>query len=223
MKLIALWDVDGVLARTNEAVLRTFQQQGKLLNVNHSSINCYDWKFQDEVSLDELWQAYLDLDKRTLEPYEDALKAILRCDELGYEIHVVPGRQDTPRHRQETWEWLNTVGAPFDHLEFVPAAQKGQYAYEHGVSLSVEDHTETALALAAAGCYSLLVWQPWNDRGDRDLKVQRSNFWHVNMGWLTHYVNAAHTAIEQDRIKAAQRERRQRGQVTSDVAVGAQA
>lgn len=216
MKLIALWDVDGVLAQTNHAVLKSFQDEGKLLGLTYEDLSCWNWSFQDQVPLEDLWQRYLDLDKTTLGPDPAALRGILACKDLGFEIHVVTGRTPTEQNRQQTWEWLKQVGAPYDVLEFVPAKEKAHYAYERGIALSVEDHRETALALAETGCYSLLVWQPWNALGDRDQPVWRSNFWHIDMEKLPYWVGAAYRAIQLDQIQAHNRKQRVlRGQVVA--------
>lgn len=204
-----LWDVDGCLCATTEAVLAALQAQGKLHGRTIDEVRHWNWadSFPGEVTLEEIWAVYEDLSVLERAPCcPHALRAAQLCGRLGYEIHIVTARGTYDPSRADllaalTRSWLAKHQIPYDVLAFVAGKGKSDYAREHGLHLAIEDNRETAYALTEH-CWALLPAYGYNAPLDgqeeprRLLRIARSD---ISQG-----VMAVHHALNAtDRARAA--------------------
>lgn len=141
-----------------------------------ADITDWDWLFaRGEVTVEEVYDRYHAIDKSTLEPHLDCLAAMSAAASLGCENWVVTGRGYSTRTSDETLRWLSKFSVPYRSCSFVPAKEKAGFAQRHSLTISVEDHAETAIALHQAGVHSLLVWTPYNRNAPPYLHVGRDH------------------------------------------------
>lgn len=200
-RLKVLWDIDGVLSMTTEAVLTHLQSNGKLLGATPDHVTDWDWVWaSQEVSVEEVWESYLDNDVlASAGVHPSGLKAYNLLLELGYAAHTVTGRKRRPGVEAMTENWLFQKGFLLHRLEFVPAKEKAAYAVSEGCDLAIEDHFETAQALAEAGVHTLLIGTAYNDLC---ANCYGPRFWRVPREGLATYVYHAHIEIvERRRLK----------------------
>jgi len=97
----------------------------------------------------------------TVVPIDDAVDA-LRSLSDRFEIHIVTGRP--PETRRLTVNWLKKHNIPYDRLDFLHRKGESQVNFE----AFVDDHRETAYAMAGRGIHSFLLDYPWNQSDTTD-------------------------------------------------------
>lgn len=95
----------------------------------------------------------------------------------GHEVHFITHRPDEARH--VTYRWLLRHGLPTRNLYFV------EHKHEVPVDIHLDDHFETAVAMAEAGVRSFLFDRPWN-RGalPASVDVHRVRSWGDFLEWV---------------------------------------
>ena len=92
-------------------------------------------------------------------PMDGALEAMLALKEQGHTLHIVTHRTFGTKSVQNTMEWLQREGVPYDSLTF--AGDKTIVATD----FFIEDNLDNHQALLAAGVQSYLVDRGYN-QGD---------------------------------------------------------
>lgn len=155
------FDLDGVLAHTDEASIRWYQDRG-LVGSHVSAQDITNWNHPECLGVDES-----DMIRMFNAPefFEGIKPDRVACDVLrdlklnGAEIHIVTSRAI----QSQTSEWLARSNVKYDRLEFTSSDLKPGYAEWERLDFFFEDHPETALHLASKiGRISFLRDKPYN-------------------------------------------------------------
>lgn len=150
-------DLDNVLALTDPLIRRLIREmfgihlgQGDIIHFDYW--RCGITKEQDRAVFNRFHHS----ECATVAVIDGAVNALLSLHD-DFEIHIVTGRP--PITERSTLDWLETHGIPYDELDFRKRKEGSRVNFD----AFVDDHRETAYALAHRGIYSFLFDYPWNE------------------------------------------------------------
>lgn len=163
------FDLDNVLAHTNQHFIDYLQQEGRCLGFREEEMRhhrlevCYPEQVTDAWLNARFGEADF---WATIPPMRALVQATARCFvPRDIELHIVTARflWQHPQIESLTREWLQGCNVWYTHLALVEAAAKADYAVQEGLSLFVEDRGDTAQQLASRGIPVLLAAFPYNE------------------------------------------------------------
>jgi uncharacterized HAD superfamily protein len=159
------FDLDGVIARTDRAILRAAQKRGLLLNRTEEEITHfrYDHSFPGEIEDSEVWDILAEGNVyRECEPCQMLISVVEGCHNRGYRIEIITARYENDQVERDTRDWLDRYCVPYDKLVIGTSSRdKHKYAEIAGLIAFVEDRHDTANRLANV-CLPFLVAMPYN-------------------------------------------------------------
>lgn len=111
---------------------------------------------------------------KLLQPRIDAIRGLQLLKLKGYEIIIVTARGMFERAFEDTKEWLDTYGAPYDELRIVdPSKEKKSDVYlEYGlesIAGLVDDALHNLKDASEVGVIPLCINRPWNEDASFEL------------------------------------------------------
>jgi len=100
---------------------------------------------------------------RTIEPYREALIAIMVLADAGYEIHYCTDRFQYKDVYEDTYRWLYRWGFPCDYVNFVRTEDKAEFVKRNEYFAIIEDRTQTVYDCAKLEVPSYLIARSWNE------------------------------------------------------------
>lgn len=164
------FDLDGVLAMTQEHLLELLKDAGKVdKDSTIEDVRWWNYEYDPKtktgfpnVTWEDMLAHFNDPEFwKTIAPYEQTRKAVNKLYELS-EIHVVTDRCWFPELVQITNDWLVSNGFKFDSLEVCSGRDKWKYCVENRIQYFIDDKPANIRTIApyVKGCY--LYDQPWN-------------------------------------------------------------
>lgn len=158
------FDLDGVLCRTDIAILRACQERGYLTGRTEEDIRTFHFEeaFPDEITLEALIEIFKEGDPfRRTKPCRHMIGVLNALTDMGVDTRILTARSEFPI--EETIAWLDRNGVRWSRLHYdVPHNEKAGRLKSLRISLLIEDRLATANA-AASFCRSVLVAMPYND------------------------------------------------------------
>jgi uncharacterized protein len=105
---------------------------------------------------------------------DGALEAVKELKKR-YSIYIVTSRPK--EHEDQTIEWLQAKGFPYDHVEHSIEKLKHKFTTGHGIKIFVEDDLEQAIYMAESGVKTFLIDYPWNQTLDVKKRITRVKGW----------------------------------------------
>jgi uncharacterized HAD superfamily protein len=158
------FDMDGVLCHTTPRVYQFCQAQGWLLGRTPADQTHHDFEkaYPGEITKDQVWSLF---DQpgfyAGILPCESLVPAFHHLRKNGHELHIITARCGPDHVRQETFSWAEECGLDPHGIHFASPSQKVAVAWDLGLDFMIEDHPETALAMANRGIASFLVETPY--------------------------------------------------------------
>lgn len=128
------------------------------------------------------------------DPHAGTADALRRLKAAGHTLHVVTHRTYGTRSVQNTMEWLQRHGIPFDTITF-----SGDKTLME-VDAFIEDNTDNYDALEAAGRMPFLIDRPWNRHHADARRVHSWEQFEAEIANLDHHrstLNASETVLEE--------------------------
>jgi uncharacterized HAD superfamily protein len=169
-------DIDGVIVDYVHHVLPLLSEIcNRTVNyedITHRDITkCLDI---DDKKAAYFWEQIFNTD---LLLYSNPIKgAIEGLSALGrHEIWLITGRPESMRNL--TLSWLDKNSVKYDRIVFESNKTVGNLSHERNCAVFVEDQLEVGVSLAAAGIFTLLLDQPWNQAKSLPEKCRRVYHW----------------------------------------------
>lgn len=163
------FDLDGVLALTQQSLFKELQNRGFLVGREFTHIKTWQMEnaFPGEVSTKDIIDVF-----RSPKFWEriEVCPLLLSsaktlAQEYGVDLHIVTAR--TPSEfvgnvEIITRKWLYQYDVPYERVAFVPAEHKHLYCIEKNLDFFVEDRTDTAVRIGDTNTTSYLVATTYN-------------------------------------------------------------
>lgn len=149
-------DLDNVIAFTDPLIRRLIEEMFGI-HLEQREIRHFDyWRCGITEEQDRLvFDRFHKVECAAVAPIDGAVDSLLSL-RGRFEIHIVTGRP--PETERLTVNWLQSHGISYDKLDFRKRKDDSQVSF----GAFVDDHRETAYALARLGVHSFLLDYPWN-------------------------------------------------------------
>lgn len=164
------FDLDGVIARTQDSILTVLKSQGKI-PATTTIENCkwFDFAYNEKeqtgfpgVTLQDLTDIFMTREFWShILPFDATIAAMRQLSQTA-ELYIVTDRRWFPELEDLTAQWLENNKVPHNKLLICKGRLKGMACEQHKISFFIDDNVGNISSVAPYVQCAYVYPQPWN-------------------------------------------------------------